>query len=232
MRRCMTIHRRLAASVLSTPMLLAALLVGGCSGSERQSRISYSSGAVPSSSFQDAAGRPPTAKTLYRMAKILVAQGKLVHSEAVLRTTIKRYPGFMPAHCELAGVLVAQRKVTAAAHTLQHALQINPNDPVLLNDLGMCWMLIGAYEDALAAFSEAADAAPQDARYKANMALVTGLLGRYEQALALYQQVLRPSRAHHNLAVICEARHDYQRAAEENAIADSFAKSKGGGAIR
>ena len=231
MRRCMTIHRRLATSLLSMPMLSAALLVGGCNGTERQSRISYSSDTVSSSNFQDAAGRPPTAKTLYRMAKILVAQGKLVHSEAVLRTTIKRYPGFMPAHCELAEVLVAQRKITAAAQTLQSALQVNPNDPVLLNNLGMCWMLIGAYEDALAAFSEAADAAPRDARYKANMALVTGLLGRYDQALALYQQVLRPSRAHYNLSVICEARHDYQRAAEENAIADSFAKSNGRGAL-
>ena len=169
MRRCITIHRRLAASVLATPMLLAALLVGGCTGSERQSRISYSSGAVPSSNFQDAAGRPPTAKTLYRMAKILAAQGKLLHSEAVLRTAINRYPEFMPAHCELAGVLVTQRKVSAAAQTLLHAMQISPNDPVLLNDLGMCWMLMGAYEDALAAFAEAADAAPLDARYKANM---------------------------------------------------------------
>ncbi|MCH8164260.1 MAG: tetratricopeptide repeat protein [Planctomycetes bacterium] len=170
MRKCMTIHRRLAASVLSTPTLLAAPLVGGCTGSERQSRMSYSSGAVPSSNSEDAAGRPPTAKTLYRMAKILAAQDKLVHSETVLRTTIKRYPKFMPAHCELARVFVAQRKIAAAAQTLQHALQINPNDPVLLNDLGMCWMLIGAYEDALAAFSEAADAAPHDARYKASMA--------------------------------------------------------------
>jgi hypothetical protein len=58
-----------------------------------------------------------------------------------------------------------------------------------------------------------------DARYRGNMALALGMLGRYEESLSLYQQVVSPSDAHFNLAVICDARKDPARAEQEYKLA-------------
>jgi tetratricopeptide (TPR) repeat protein len=71
-------------------------------------------------------------------------------------------------------------------------------------------------------FMRAAEAAPENARYRANMATALGLLGRYEEALALFEQVVPPADAHRNLAVLCEARNDMSRAAEARRRADGL----------
>ncbi|KPK86345.1 MAG: hypothetical protein AMJ81_01495 [Phycisphaerae bacterium SM23_33] len=206
--------RRLRCLVAAWVVVTAAAWPVGCT--PEPTPISYSAAqTMADESFQAGANRPPTAKTLYAMAKILAMQGKDPQCEHVLKRTIREYPAFLPAYCDLAELRVRQRRIDDAIQTLQAALAMSPRDPVLLNNLGMCRMLKAEYKEALDLFTQASAAMPQDARYRANMASALGLLGRFDESLALYQQVVSPAEAHYNLGILCQVRKDMDRAAQE-----------------
>lgn len=214
--------RNKAKMILTAGILAgAALLATGCETTNTRSTLSSAMQLGEAESFDNGAGKPPTARTLYRMANILAAQDKLAGAESVYRSTIRRYPEFLPAYSELARLQVRRGETDGAIATFDQALIVAPDDAVVHNNRGMCLMLLERYEQARESFAVAAALAPTNTRYDANHALATGMLGEYDEALALYDEFLMPSRAHHNLGVICEARDDYDRAAIE------FAKAEG-----
>ncbi|MBI4602474.1 MAG: hypothetical protein HY721_10995 [Planctomycetes bacterium] len=180
-------------------------------------------GALPAGGsddvFEEGARRAPTAETLYAMARIVAAQGRESVYEFVLKRIIEEHPRFLPAYSDLARLNLSQNRVDGAVETLGAGLRAGPKDQVLLNNLGMCHLLKGHPERALERFSEAAAIDPEATRYRANMAAALGMLGRYEESLSLYSQVVPEADAHHNLAVLCEARKDLARAAEEYRMA-------------
>lgn len=196
------------------------LVLGATLGCETQQRISYSAPHDQQDAFDKGANRPPTPDTLYRLAVLLEAQGKDDQAEAVYLNTLDRFPDYVPAYCGLGAMMVRHGRVDAGMQKLEQAHQLSPTDPVILNDIGMCWMLKSEHDKALDSFTRAAALAPDDTRYRANMALATGMMGRYDEAYALYEQIMRPARAHYNLSVVAEARNDMAKADEE------FAKAK------
>jgi Flp pilus assembly protein TadD len=155
---------------------------------------------------QAAADPSPTPKTLYAMARVLAAQGRDAECEATLQRIIQEHRQFRPAYCELAELLIRNRRVSQAVQTLRAGLQVEPNDSILLNNLGICRLLQAEYPLASALFTQAASAMPGNARYRANLALALGMMGRYEEAQALYEQVLPADEAAWNLDRIREAR--------------------------
>lgn len=205
-------------------LVFCAALLNGCKSSP-QPPITYSNPVQTDDDFAKGANRPPTPETLYRMSRMLEAQGKYDQAVTTLTTAIERYPNYLPAYCGLAELHVRKRRLNDAMVALDKAHQLAPDDAVILNNLGMVYMLQGQHENALDAFAQAAGKGPNNARYKANMALATGMMGRYDEALALYSQVLRPAYAHYNLSVIAEARNDMARANEEFAKASALEKS-------
>ncbi len=148
------------------------------------------------------ANLPPTTKTLYAMSNILATQGKDSDCEFVLRRIIEQDPQFLPAYNSLAELQMRQRRINEAIETISSGLRIRPKDPVLLNNLGMCWTVSRNYENAMEMFTRAAGLAPENTRYRANMAMTLGLMGRYEESLSLFKQILPENQAEHNLTVI------------------------------
>ena len=201
--------------------VLIAALLGGCESSKNPP-ISYANPIAKDDEFAKGADRPPTPETMYRMARMLEAQGKDEQARAALSQTIDRFPNYLPAYCGLSELHMRQRRLNDAMATLERARQVAPEDPVVLNNIGMTYLLQGQYESALDAFAQAAGKFPENARYKANMALATGMMGRYDEAFALYTQVLQPAHAHYNLSVIAEARKDQPKADEEFAKASAL----------
>jgi Flp pilus assembly protein TadD len=199
--------------------VLGACLAAGCASEEKF--------AGPSSVFADvedfdASGdKPPRAKTLHALARILADRGQENQSRYVLARAIKEEPRYLPAYTELAEIYVRNGRLNDAVTVLSTGLKEAPGDPVLLNDLGMCALLKGDSEKALEHFSQAAAAVPGDAKYRANMALAAGMMGRYADALSIYKELLPAEDAHYNLAVICEARNDAERAALEYQLAEA-----------
>ena len=156
--------------------------------------------------FQTQGNNPPTAKTLSAMAEILAKQGRDSECEYVLKRIIQDNPEYLPAYNSLAELQMRQSHTNAAIETLQHALKINSEDTVLLNNLGMCWIVRREYETALKMFTRAAGIMPENMKYRSNMAVALGLMGRDEESLSLFKQILPDDKANHNLSVLREAR--------------------------
>jgi Flp pilus assembly protein TadD len=181
------------------------LYLGGCSESVSSGADTDPGRHDPELEFQRQVNRPPTARTLYAMADILAAQGRDSECEFVLKRIIQEHPEFALAYSSLAELQMRQRRVNEAIDTLSSSLRVRPRDPVLLNNLGMCWIVRRDYEKALEAFTKAAGIAPENVRYRTNMAVALGLMGRYEESLCLFRQVLPEEQANHNLNVLREA---------------------------
>jgi tetratricopeptide (TPR) repeat protein len=156
--------------------------------------------------FDDAQNRPPSGKTLYAAARLLRATGRRMEYEAALLRIIREQPECMPAYCDMARLRLEQGNVAGAIDVLSAGLRVRPANPVLLNDLGMCRLEDGDYEQALVDFTRATSIAPDNKRYRANMATALGMLGRYEESLALYEQVVSHDMATHNLAILRDVR--------------------------
>jgi len=186
--------------------LICTFCVSGCSESVAPRPDAVSAPDKAEREFETQDSRPPTPKTLYAMADILATQGKDSQCESLLKRIIQEDPKFLPAYNALAELQMRQGRTRAAIETLQGALAIQPDDPVLLNNLGMCRIAQHDYENALVIFSRAAGVMPENAKYRANMAVALGLMGRDEESLALFKQVMPDDQANHNLSVLQEAK--------------------------
>lgn len=155
--------------------------------------------------FDSATDLAPSPKTLYAAARILASGGRDAEYEAALLRIIKEQPRCVPAYCDLARLRLRHENLTGAIDALQSGLTVAPDDSVLLNDLGMCWLARNDHAKALQAFTRATSLAPHNHKYRANMAVALGMLGRYEESLALYEQVVSREVAAQNLAILREA---------------------------
>jgi len=198
---------------LVRPMLAAVLCaLAACAASPSEEDFAPDS-------FDTAVDRGPTVATLHAMARVMAAQGRDAECEIVLEKLIEEHPDFLPAYNELAELHMRNGSLMSAQAALELGLQRASEDAVLLNNMGMCFLLQQKYEAALEHFTRATAADPSDARSRANMATALGLLGRTDESLALFYQVLPPEDAHYNVAVLCRSIGDEQRAELEFARA-------------
>ncbi len=208
-------------------LLVTALLGLSLTGCETESRTakSYAWANDSQNQFESAADRPPTPQTLRLMARILAYQGKEDQAEMVFKRLLDEHRMFLPAYCDLAELQIRRGRLEEAMHTLAAGLDIAEADPVLLNNMGLCMLMSGHADGALSYFVRAAEARPENARFRANAALALGLIGRYEESLQAYRSVADDTgEAHYNLAVVCEARGDYRQAATQYARAAALNK--------
>ncbi len=186
-------------------MICLSTLFCGCLGPAQSSQIDSSQFSKVDLAFEAQRDRPPSAKTLYVMADILATQGKDTECEFVLRQCIQRYPQFTPSYNSLAELQMRQGHLNEAIEIFSKALKNRPQDPVLENNLGMCFLVRKEYQMALEHFTKAAGLVPESEKYRANMATALGLLGRYEESKALFQQVLPEDKAEHNVELLRKA---------------------------
>lgn len=168
--------------------LLALILLAGCTTTD-----------ATDDEWSASADRAPDADTLHAMARLYAAQGRDADAEVALRNLVGNQPDFVAAYEELARLYVRRDQLDGAIVALQMGLKRQPEDAVLLNDLGVCHLLHKDPVAAAAAFTHAAAVAPDDARPRANLALALALQGRTEEALALWQQVVPPNEAQKNV---------------------------------
>jgi len=196
-------------SVLAGTAGLGTLLAG-CSQPESSKFNQDPRFGNPQAEAEMKHDQPPSAPTLYSMADILAAQGKERECEFVLRRCVQEYPQFTPAYNKLAELQMRQGRVHEAVDVLTKVLQLRPRDPVLLNNLGMCYLVRKEYPKAVVSFTDAAGLIPESAKYRANLATSLALLGRQEEATALLQQILPEEQVQHNAEILRKA---YEKAA-------------------
>lgn len=174
--------------------------------------VGCQSGQSQRDAFNDGADRPPTPRTLHMMARLLNENGRTDQAEYVLLKIIDENPLYLPGYVELADLQIRRQRYAPAIETLTAAHTLAPADPVIANNLGVLHLRGRQYAEASGAFDAAVAADPQEARYRANLALSLGMQGAYHEAYEVYTSVVTPSEAFWNIGVISEARQDMERA--------------------
>jgi Flp pilus assembly protein TadD len=83
------------------------------------------------------------------------------------------------------------------------ALRIVPDEPTVLSNLGMSYVLEGNLVEAERTLRQAVSMAPRvDPRVRGNLALVVGLQGRFDEAMQIAQQDLPPEAAQANISYL------------------------------
>lgn len=101
------------------------------------------------------------------------------------------------------GAVLDQLGRTGEARTAyRNALDIQPNEPSVLSNLGMSYLLGGDLKTAETYLRNAANQPGADSRVRQNLALVVGLQGRFDEAEQIARRELRPEQADANLAYL------------------------------
>lgn len=82
------------------------------------------------------------------------------------------------------------------------ALDIQPNEPSILSNLGMSYVLAGDLKTAETYLRSASQQATADSRVRQNLALVVGLQGRFEEAEQIARRELSQQQADANVAYL------------------------------
>jgi len=82
------------------------------------------------------------------------------------------------------------------------ALDLSPNEPTILSNLGMSYMLTGELSDAERVLRQAVAEPGADSRVRQNLALVVGLEGRFPEAEKIASAELSPDQAAANIAYL------------------------------
>ena len=118
--------------------------------------------------------------------------------DAVRRAQTPEYPDWKLLSAE--GAILDQLGKQAEARALyRKALDLKPNEPSVMSNLGMSYVLEGDLRTAEVQLRSAAQAPGADSRVRQNLALVVGLQGRFEEAEQIARQELSPDQAKANV---------------------------------
>jgi len=145
---------------------------------------------------------PKDRAVLAAYGKALAAVGELEPAlDAVRRAQTPEYPDWKLVSAE-AAILDQLGQSNAARELYRKALDMKPNEPSVLSNLGMSYVLGGDLKTAETYLRQAAQQPGADSRVRQNLALVVGLQGRFEEAREIAGRELSPEQAEANMAYL------------------------------
>jgi Flp pilus assembly protein TadD len=134
--------------------------------------------------------------------KALAANGDFEQALKVVRTADSpTNPDWRLLSAE--GAILDQLGNSAEARTIyQTALRIAPDEPSILNNLGLSYMLTNDLPNAEATLRHAAANPRADSRIRQNLALALGLEGKFAEAEQVARTELSPGQAEANVAYL------------------------------
>jgi len=145
---------------------------------------------------------PKDRDVLAAYGKALAANGQLEAAlDAVRRAQTPEYPDWKLVSAE-AAILDQLGQKDDARQLYRKALELKPNEPSVLSNLGMSYVLEGDLRTAETYMRSAAQQPNADSRVRQNLALVVGLQGRFDEAEKIASQELSPEQAQANVAYL------------------------------
>lgn len=145
---------------------------------------------------------PKDREVLAAYGKALAADGELEPAlDAVRRAQTPEYPDWRLLSAE-AAILDQLGQPDQARSLYRRALDLKPDEPSVLSNLGMSYLLQGDLKSAEIYMNKAAAAPGADSRVRQNLALVLGLQGRFDEAERIARQELSPQQAEANVAYL------------------------------
>jgi Flp pilus assembly protein TadD len=151
---------------------------------------------------QVAIAHPKDRDVLSSYGKALAAAGELEKAlETVQRAQTPDNPDWRLLSAE--GAILDQLGRQEPARVLyRKALDLKPNEPSVLSNLGMSYVLGNDLPSAETYLSRAAALPDADSRVRQNLALVVGLQGRFDEAEKIASAELSPEDASANIAYL------------------------------
>ncbi|RWM69103.1 MAG: tetratricopeptide repeat protein [Mesorhizobium sp.] len=145
---------------------------------------------------------PKDRDVLAAYGKALAANGQFEPAlDAVRRAQTPEYPDWKLVSAE-AAILDQLGQRDEARQNYRKALDLKPNEPSILSNLGMSYVLEGDLRTAETYMRSAAQQPNADSRVRQNLALVVGLQGRFDEAEKIASQELSPDQAQANVAYL------------------------------
>lgn len=145
---------------------------------------------------------PKHRDVLAAYGKALASAGQLEPAlETVRRAQTPEYPDWKLLSAE-AAILDQLGKSGEARKLYRRALDLKPNDPSILSNLGMSYVLEGDLRTAETYMRSASQQPGADSRVRQNLALVVGLQGRFDEAEQIAGAELSPDQAKANVAYL------------------------------
>ena len=137
----------------------------------------------------------PEARTA--LGVFYLRQGRVEDAEAQYRSALRLSPQFAPAIANLADLLRQTNRDSDALAILRDGVLAAPANPVLLHSLGLALVRAkGPPDETVHALRQAADLAPENARYGYVYGVALHSFGRKEEALMALRAVLSRHPAH------------------------------------
>lgn len=134
--------------------------------------------------------------------KVLAENGKLKEALNVIGNTLDPTQPNWRLLSAKAAILDQLGETDAARNTYQQALKISPQEPSVLNNLGMSYLLAGELPQAETTLRTALETGKASPRVRQNLALTVGLQGRYKEAEAIAKSDISPVQAAENIAYL------------------------------
>lgn len=151
---------------------------------------------------QVAIANPSDREVLSAFGKAQAAAGQLEQALATIgRAQTPDRPDWRLYSAEGA-VLDQLGRSSEARNRYRMALDLKPNDPTILSNLGMSYVLGGDLRTAETYLKSASQQPGADSRVRQNLALVVGLQGRFPEAEQIARQELDPQQADANVAYL------------------------------
>lgn len=146
--------------------------------------------------------QPRDRKVLAAYGKSLAAAGQFEMAlDAVRRSQTPEYPDWKLQSAE-AAILDQMGSRDEARAMYRKALDLKPNEPSILSNLGMSYVLEGDLKTAESYLRTAINQSGSDSRVRQNLALVVGLQGRFDEAEQIAGAELSPQQAQANTAYL------------------------------
>lgn len=145
---------------------------------------------------------PKDRDVLAAYGKALAANGQFEPAlDAVRRAQTPEYPDWKLVSAE-AAILDQLGQRDGARQNYRKALDLKPNEPSILSNLGMSYVLEGDLRTAETYMRSAAQQPNADSRVRQNLALVVGLQGRFDEAETIASQELSSEQAQANVTYL------------------------------
>jgi Flp pilus assembly protein TadD len=191
---------RLHAARTARGLAIAALvlLATGCqSGQDKEKEKDWFEGGPMQLASPD---------TMQLTARVLAAKGKTEQAGFLIERMYQRYPDNLGTYSEGAEVLLIEGRITDAIQWIDRGLVRFPENPVLLNNRGLCHLLDADLAAADKDFRAAYAKDPSDADYVSNLALTRALSGDEKEARQLWERVVPQADVDANMKLAIAAR--------------------------
>jgi len=190
--------------LLAASAFASVLLTAGCQSTEEK----------PKDWFEGGPMQPATADTLQMTARVLATKGRTEQAGFLLNRMISEFPDHLGTYTEGAEILLIEGRVAEAIKWLDRGLAKYPNQPILLNNRGMCHLLAADIPAATRDFETAYGADPADADYVSNLALAKALAGDEAGAAQLWTRVVPASDVESNIKLSRLARAKFKASSQ------------------